>query len=513
MLEVTAVNRVAIGDIVRRSASRFPEKTAFIQGEEKWTFSEVDDRCNQFAHYLLESGFKKGDTIVTICTNSIESIIMTYGVAKAGLIYVPINPGISFEEKKYILNQVKPKLIIGDEQLLKDQFSVYKEFATTIILNGSFEDFYQLFHEYPSGEPTVQISDRETAQIMFTSGTTGNPKGVMISHLAVYFASLGNIIEMGLKSSDVATLLMPFFHCAQHTFTTSFLNVGATSIIFKGFDPEGLLKTIEDKKVTWMFMLPMMYKGVLYHPNFKNYNISSLSTCMYAMAPMDRTTLEKLIKDFDADFALGTGQTEMYPSTLMFKPEEQLRRFGSYWGVSSIINDTAVMDEVGTILPKGQVGEIVHRGPNVMNGYLENEGETKVSREFDWHHTGDFGYWDDDGQLVFVDRKKDLIKTGGENVASIKVEQILLMHEKVSNAVAVGLPHSRWGEAVTAFIVPKENTQITEGELLEHCKEHLGKFQVPKSIVLVDQLPMTTTGKIQKHLLRTKFQDLYSSVL
>lgn len=510
MVEITAVNRIAIGDIVRRSASRYPEKTAFIQGDEKWTYREVDEMCNQFAQFLLENGLKKGDTIATICTNSLDSIIVTYGIAKAGLIWVPINPGISFEEKKYILNQVKAKLIIGDKRLLVGHLDVYKEFARTIQLTGSYEEFHQLFKEYPMEEPTVDIMDRDTAQIMYTSGTTGNPKGVMISHLAVYIASLGNIIEMGLKTSDVATVLMPSFHCAQHTFTTSFLNIGATSVIFNGFDAEGLLKSVQDKKITWMFMLPMMYRGVLYHPNFKNYDISSLRSCMYAMAPMDRPTLEKLIKAFDADFALGTGQTEMYPSTLMFKPEEQLRRSGSYWGVSSIINDTAVMDEEGNILPKGKVGEIVHRGPNVMNGYFQGDEETKASREHDWHHTGDLGYWDEDGQLLFVDRKKDLIKTGGENVASIRVEQVLLMHEKVGNAVAIGLPHSHWVEAVTAFIVPKENTQVTEGELLEHCKVHLGKFQVPKSVVLVEELPMTTTGKIQKHVLRTKFQNLYT---
>lgn len=510
MVEITAVNRIAIGDIVRRSASRYPEKTAFIQGDLKWTYREVDEMCNQFAQFLLENGLKKGDTIATICTNSLDSIIVTYGIAKAGLIWVPINPGISFEEKKYILNQVKAKLIIGDKRLLVGHLDVYKEFARTIQLAGSYEEFYQLFKEYPMEEPMVDIMDRDPAQIMYTSGTTGNPKGVMISHLAVYIASLGNIIEMGLKASDVATVLMPSFHCAQHTFTTSFLNIGATSVIFNGFDAEGLLKSVQDKKITWMFMLPMMYRGVLYHPNFKNYDISSLRSCMYAMAPMDRPTLEKLIKAFDADFALGTGQTEMYPSTLMFKPEEQLRRSGSYWGVSSIINDTAVMDEEGNILPKGKVGEIVHRGPNVMNGYFQGDEETKASREHDWHHTGDLGYWDEDGQLLFVDRKKDLIKTGGENVASIRVEQVLLMHEKVGNAVAIGLPHSHWVEAVTAFIVPKENTHVTEGELLEHCKEHLGKFQVPKSVVLVEELPMTTTGKIQKHVLRTKFQNLYT---
>ncbi|MFD3447095.1 AMP-binding protein [Microbacteriaceae bacterium 4G12] len=512
MYDISVVNRVAIGDILRRSASRYPEKTAFIQGNQKWTFAEVDTMCNQFAHFLLNSGMKKGDTIATICTNSMEFIVTIYGIAKAGFIWVPINPGISFPEKMYILRQVDAKLIIGDEMLVKDKLSEYQSCARTIMLDGDFEKFYSLFHEQEMAEPLVEIKDRDVAQIMFTSGTTGNPKGVLISHLSVYLTSLGGIIEMELGVNDVTTAVMPIFHCAQHSLITSSLNIGATTVIIKGFNPEEVMKTIEKQKITWMFMLPMMYRAILYHPNRKNYDLSSLSTCMYAMAPMDQTTLKTLIQELNAKFTLGTGQTEIYPATMIFKPEQQLQRFGSYWGVSSLINDTAIMDDEGNILPKGQVGEIVHRGPNVMIGYFNNEEETAMSREFHWHHTGDLGYWDEDGQLIFVDRKKDLIKTGGENVASIKVEQVLLMHEKVENAVAIGLPHEHWIEAVTAFIVPKPNVTLTEEEVLAHCKQHLGKIQIPKSIVFVEQLPATTTGKIQKHILRKEYQNFYVKV-
>jgi long-chain acyl-CoA synthetase len=510
MYDVFIVNRVAIGDILRRSASRYPDKTAFVQQDQRWTFREFDHLCNQFANFLLSSGLKKGDTIATICTNSFEFAVTIYGIAKAGLIWVPINPGVSFDEKKYIFHQVNPKLIIGDRILLQGQLEEYKTFARVIMLDGEFETFYSLFKDQPIEEPSTDIYDRDVAQIMFTSGTTGNPKGVLISHLAVYIASLGNIIELNLKPYDVATVLMPLFHCAQHTMTTSFLHIGATSVIFNKFDPEELMQKIEKEKITWTFMLPMMYKAILHHPKRKDYNLSSLCTCLYAMAPMDRATLEKLIKELDANFALGTGQTEIYPATMMFKPEEQLRRFGSYWGVSSLINDTAVMDEEGNILPKGQIGEIVHRGPNVMIGYLNNEQATQESRKFGWHHTGDLGYWDEDGQLVFVDRKKDIIKTGGENVASIKVEQVLLMHDKVANAVVVGLPHERWTEAVTAFVVPKPDVEISEEEIVAHCKQHLGTFQVPKSVIFLEQLPMTTTGKIQKHVLRKQYHNFYS---
>ncbi|PWA12807.1 AMP-dependent synthetase [Pueribacillus theae] len=517
MNEISVINRIAIGDILRRSAGRYPNKIALVEQDKQLTFKELDEISNQFANYLMSSGLKKGDRIATISTNSLEYVILSFGIAKAGLVWVPLNPGISLDEKRYILNQIDPKLLIGDAGLVKGIINELSEFCTNFLFIGSDvgesgNTFWSVIKGQEKIEPSVYIEDRDIAQIMYTSGTTGNPKGVMISHVAVYIASLGNIIEYESKPTDVVLMMMPYFHCAQHTFTTSALNIGAKTVIIKGFEPELLMKTINDEKITNMFGLPMMYRMLLDHPNRSKYDLSSLQKCTYAMAPMDRPTLERCINELNADFSLGTGQTEMYPATMMFKPDQQLQRFGSYWGVSSLINDTVILDDEGNIVPNGQIGEIVHRGPNVMSGYFMNEEATNESREYGWHHTGDLGYWDPDGQLVFVDRKKDVIKTGGENVASIKVEEAILSHGKVANAVAVGLPHEHWSEAVTAFVVPQPGESINEEEIIEHSKKHLGSFQVPKSVIILEELPMTTTGKIQKHILRNQYKDHYTQV-
>jgi long-chain acyl-CoA synthetase len=205
---------------------------------------------------------------------------------------------------------------------------------------------------------------------------------------------------------------------------------------------------------------------------------------------------------------LASGQTEMYPLTVYFRPEEQLKRIGPYWGAPSILDDTAVMDDNGRLLGEGEIGEIVHRGPNVMEGYYKNPEATAEARAFGWHHTGDLGMWDK-GLLVFKDRKKDMIKTGGENVPSVKVESTLLRHPAVANVATVGLPHEYWTEAVTAFVVLKPEQSVSEGELLAFCKQHLAGFETPKVVRIVDALPMTATGKIQKHVLRHEYQDLY----
>jgi len=249
---------------------------------------------------------------------------------------------------------------------------------------------------------------------------------------------------------------------------------------------------------------------MLDHPSRPLRNLSSLRLCFYAMAPMAENLLRRLIEAFCPNFTLGSGQTEMYPMTVMFRPEEQLRRFGPYWGTTSILNDTAIMDDNGRLLGPGEVGEIVHRGPNVMEGYYKNPEATAEARAFGWHHTGDLGIWDK-GLLMFKDRKKDMIKTGGENVPSIKVESVLLRHAAVGNAAAVGLPHARWIEAITAFVVLKPGASADEAELIRHCKEHLGGFEVPKAIRVLDALPMTATGKVQKHPLREQYRELYTA--
>ncbi len=510
MYEPSIVNRIAIGDIIRRSANKFPNKVGFVEGDKRLTFKEADEMSNQFSNYLLDKGFKKGDTIGTICGNSIEFIIIMYGIAKAGLIWVPVNPGINNEDKKYILNKVKAKLIIGNDTFIQADSSLYENIGEIISIDGTLKNFQSLFMDQSKVEPEISIQDNDISQIMFTSGTTGKPKGVLISHKSVYISSLSNIIETSINTNYVGSVVLPLFHCAQHSIATSFIHIGAKNVIFNSFEPESFMATIEKEQVNFTAALPMMYRALLHHPSRKKYDLSSLKLCLYAMAPMDRTTLETLIKEFNADFILGTGQTEMYPATMTFKPEEQLRRFGSYWGVSSILNDTAIMDGEGNLLEINQVGEIVHRGPNVMHGYLENEEETKQSRRFGWHHTGDIGYWDEDRQLVFVDRKKDIIKTGGENVASIKVEQVLLNHEKVANAVAIGIPHEHWHEAVTAVIVKHPKVELTQEEVINYCKEHLSGFEIPKAVVFVEELPMTTTGKIQKNILRTEYEDYYT---
>ncbi len=345
---------------------------------------------------------------------------------------------------------------------------------------------------------------------MYTSGTTGKQKGVMHSHASVLSALFSNAVESESRlGADVWSGVLPLFHVGGYSNLLTALLTGAAMLTQRGFDPVAMLDAIERHRVTMMVGLPMMYAAMVDHPSRPARDLSSLRLCRYAMAPMSKTMLLKLLDEFCPNFTLASGQTEVFPSATMFETHQQRQRFGAYWGVATLVNDVAVMSEDGRLLGPGETGEIVFRGPNVMLGYYRDPEATAAAQRFGWHHTGDLGMFDEDGQLLFLDRLKDMIKTGGENVPSIKVEEVLLRHPAVHNVAVVGLPHDRWGEAITAFVKLKPGAQASKDELIAHCKAHLGGFEVPKDVVVLPALPMTTTGKVQKFELRREHLDHY----
>lgn len=510
------ISRVFIGDFLRRSALREPSKTAVIDGATRLSYEDLNKNASRCANALLAAGLRRGDRVITLCNNSLDFAVAMFGIHRAGMIWVPINTGLSIDDVRYIFEHSEARFVLVDSVLFsgKELRALLDSLPVCgLVIEGSGSSAYHSFTEalrsQPDREPEVDINDRDVAQIMYTSGTTGRPKGVMQSHLSVVMSALANAVELGITRHDVTNCMMPLFHCAQHTFLCTFLAAGATIVVQRGFDAEALLGAIENERISFVFALPLMYQAMLDHPSRSSRDLSSLRLCFYAMAPMAETLLRRLIAEVCPQFTLGSGQTEMYPMTVMFRPDDQLRYFGSYWGIGSVLNDVAIMDEDGRLLPPGQVGEIVHRGPNVMEGYYKNPEATAEVRTFNWHHTGDLGMIDN-GQLLFKDRKKDMIKTGGENVPSVKVESTLLRHPAVANAVAVGLPHPRWIEAVTVFVVLKRGIKADENELIQHCKQYLGGFEVPKAVRFLDALPMTTTGKVQKHPLRERYRDLFT---
>jgi long-chain acyl-CoA synthetase len=516
-LEENLLNRIALGDTLHRSARKFGERTALIEGAQRMTYAQLDAATNQFAHHLLASGLEAGDKVAMICNNSIQFLIAAYGILKAGLVWVPVNTMLAAGDMRFILEHAEAAMVVIDDQLyanpaLREALDQLQLPVRLCELAGPADySVMQSLRDMPAMLPQVIIDERDLAMIVYTSGTTGRPKGAMHSHRSVHAALVSNIANMGIQASDVFSGILPLFHCAQFALAASALTAGAGMALQRGFDPTVLLDTLARDRVTVMVGLPLMYGALLAHPQRAQRNLSSLRLCVYAMAPMAQPLLRRLIEEVCPNFALGSGQTEIFPMTMYFAPDEQLRRFGNYWGQPCFVNELAIMDADGTLLERGQVGEIVHRGPNVMLGYYKDPAATAQARRFGWHHTGDLGMIDADGQLLFKDRIKDMIKTGGENVASVKVEEVLLRHPAVANAAVVGVPHPQWGEGIAAFVVLKAGAECDGATLQRHCREHLAGFEVPKYVGLIAQMPTTSTGKIQKHVLRGANQELFSS--
>lgn len=396
------LSRVAIGDFLRRAARRDPARIALVDGATRVSYGALNDRVSAAANALLAAGLQPGERVATLCNNSADFVTAFFGIHRAGLIWVPINTGLSLDDVRYILDHAQAGCVLVDEALLAraglrellDAAALRSRFVVEGRANGGYADFAAALEAQSTREPEIEIHDRDIAQIMYTSGTTGRPKGVMQCHMAVVMAALANAVELGLYRDDTANAMLPLFHCAQHVLLCTSLMAGATTILMRGFDPAQMLEAIERERITRLFALPLMYQAMLEHPSLAQRDLSSLRTCLYAMAPMAESLLRKLIQSFCQNFMLASGQTEMYPLTVAFRPEEQLRRFGSYRGVSSVLNDTAIMDDDGRLLGRGEVGEIVHRGPNVMQGYYRDPEATARARAFDWHHTGDLGLWD-----------------------------------------------------------------------------------------------------------------------
>ncbi|MFT4921256.1 MAG: long-chain acyl-CoA synthetase [Haloarculaceae archaeon] len=512
------IARMVGGDIARRAANRTPQKPAFIAPEqdEEVTFEAFNRRVNRAAHAFQAEGLENGDRLAFVGGNSIQFLTAYFGALKSGILFTPINPEITAEDIGYELDHSEADALLVDDVLYPKVEPLVAERDIDVLATITVGDedspvpsFHERIDDQDPTEPVVEIHDEDIAQIMYTSGTTARPKGVLLSHKAITTGSINVSASTDLTRNDVMSCVMPLFHCAQLTMVKGAMHVSATTVVRRSFDPDGFLEDVEQRDLTWSFMLPAMYNGLLARPDIEDRDLSALRYCLYAMAPIGNETVAQATETFDADFALGSGQTEAYPPTCVYHPEWQLEKEGNYWGNAAATTDVAIMGEDGDLLDRGEVGEIVYRGPNVMDGYLKNEEATEEAFAHGWFHSGDMGFFDEDGLLKFVDRKKDLIKSGGENVSTQKVESTLLDHPAVEELAVVGIPHERWGEAVTAFVRPAESADADAEDIREYAREHLAGFESPKAVEFVEELPKTATGKIQKFQLAEREAEYY----
>jgi len=523
--ERNLINRVAMGDVFRRKAAVTPNLDALVEYRDNkrlsYTHLELNNALNKVDNILRSLDVKPGDKVALASPNSIEFALITYGCMKAGVVVVPLNYLQGRADIVFTLNHCEAKALFIEDSLIekfdqcKDELTEIQHWISMPVTGNSVPEYCLCLNQLladacDTENDDIVINDRDPLQILYTSGTTSKPKGVETSHLALFVNTLSAAIDLGIKKENVGTCVMPMFHCAQHLISTSILHLSGAIIIFRSFEPETFIETIVKEKVNFIFLLPLMWKALLDVPNIEKYDLSAIKSCMYAMAPFDKPSLLRLKALFNCPFVLGSGQTEMTPITTVFQ-DKWSHKNGNYWGEAIVTTDQAIMDDNGNLLADGEIGEIVWRSPSAMNGYYKDPKATAEVSKFGWHHSGDLGYFDEDHQLMFVDRKKDMIKTGGENVPSVKVERIIMAHAGVAGVTVIGLPHPHWTEAVTAIVIPKDNIEVNEADIIQLCKSELAGYEVPKRVIFVDDITKTATGKFLKAPVREKYANLYEN--
>ncbi|MDB5397926.1 MAG: AMP-dependent synthetase [Rhodospirillales bacterium] len=523
-LHENLIHRINVGDLLTRSAARAPRHMVIVDGDRRITYRAFNEWVNRTAHGLAGLGFARGDALALMSGNSAEFLVTYFACAKLGVVCVPINLFWRHGELAYVLDHAVVRGIVVEAALLEQLGTATEGMGQVeaVIVVGTAAadapdlgavrllDFEALGAGMPVSDPEVIAGDRDAVSYLYTSGTTSSPKGVVTSHTSIYVESLGVAIDTRMTANDRVAAMLPFFHTAQlNAFCTVAVAVGSTIYVQRGFDAPRLLDLIAAEGVSVIFGLPVMYRTLLDLQLGEPRDVSSLRLAVYGMAPMAKAELAKAIEVFDCGFALMFGQTEMSPLSALFRPEHQLSHTGAA-GTPSINVQIAIMDEAGALLPEGESGEIVYRSPQALTGYLHNPEATEEAFRHGWFHSGDVGHFDQDGILWFEDRFKDVIKSGGENVASLEVETAVYASEpSILEAAIVGLPHDRWGEAITAFVIPRPGETIDEAAILAKVRDRLSPFKCPKAVIVVDAFPKTATGKVQKVELRKRFAGFY----
>jgi acyl-CoA synthetase (AMP-forming)/AMP-acid ligase II len=539
-------DRVSVGDFWERVTWSFPDKEALVGREgafaypenERLTYREADELANRVANAMLaREGVEKGDRVLFFCDNTTEAYVTKIAIAKAGLVSAPINPMLAPDVVAHLIERVEPKLAFVDDELWPKCESAFAEagLAPTVtipvcgeVVPGSVS-FAEFVADAPATEPDVEIHGDDIWELIFTSGTTAMPKGAMVSHSYSYLGAYTFALSLtrGLRFEcdlKMVTFLPLIFHIADQIFSFPAWLCGGTLVMGRRYDPDGIARAISDEKVTmWWGGSPAMLEEVTerIERSEGELDASAVTSIVFgwtAIAPELVERIRKLTTP-DVNILEILGQTEAI-SCFRFWPDKWPETFAknapaiNYVGVPNPLLASRLVDEEGNSLEgtTGVPGEAVYRSPVLTAGYYLDEEATREAFRDGWFHSGDVCEYDAEGLRIMVDRSKDMIKSGGENVSTLRVETILRQHPEILKAAVVGLPHERWDEAVTAIVVPAEGGAPDPAEVRAFCRERLAGYESPKDVILAESLPETVGGKVLKYKLRVKHAAHYDGV-
>ena len=509
------------GTILKMMAMQCPDKEGAADKFRTMTFKQWNERSCRLANGLAKLGVKKGDRFAILAYNCVEWMEIYAASSKGGQVTVPIMFRLAPPEMEYVINHSECKALIVQKELvelvnsIRDKLPGIPKENYIFFGDGPTPAGYQSYEGIIAGalpdEPDVVVDGDDTWNIMYTSGTTGKPKGVIRTHEGNVAQYVLNGINMGLKPTDCVMLVMPMCHINSIYYSFTYTYVSAKVFVYNmiSFDPVDLLKTIEKEKITFTSLVPTHYIMMLALPDEikRKIDVSSIRQLLISSAPARKDTKLAIMDYFkNAELWEAYGSTEAGLVTLL-RPEEQFKKLGSIgreiWGTDRI----KIMDENGKELPRGEVGELYARTPHIFKGYWKDPERTKSVFQGEWFSAGDMAYQDEDGYFVLVDRKANMIITGGENVFPSEVENLLGAHPAIKYVAVIGIPHEKWGEAVKAIVTLHQGKSVTDKELIELCKGKIASYKIPKSIDIIkdEEMPMTPTGKILHRILRERY--------
>jgi fatty-acyl-CoA synthase len=516
-----------VTEMMEKARNFYPEKHGVICGERKITYSQFGERVDRVSNALLDLGLKKGDTVAILHRNCHYYLEVYFATMQVGIILCPLNYRLSPRELAFILNDNDAKALIAEghftdkvtktlPQVPHIQEVIWTGEESIEGLKGSvYEDLCaSVSPNHPSG---ISPDEEGVIQLYYTSGTTGRQKGVMLSHRNVYTHALSTIAELHLNDEDVWIHAAPMFHLADAWATWAITWVGATHTFVKEFNARDVLETIQREKVTISNMIPMMLNMLVNYPEVGKYDLSSLRAILSGGASIAPEVVRKTMETFKCDYIQTYGMTETSPYLTMSilkdhlkqLPEEEQFKYKAATGRAVMGISLRVVNEKGDEVKHDgkEVGEIVVKGDAVTRGYWGLPEETEKAIRDGWLYTGDLAVIDGEGYVNIVDRKKDMIVTGGENVYSTEVENVLYMHPAILEVAVVGVPDEKWGEAVKAVVVLKDCHRATEEEIIAFCRENIAHYKAPKSVDFINELPKTGSGKIYKKGLRDNYWE------
>lgn len=508
--------------ILKRAGKLYSNKTAVVDGNVRMTYAQVQKRAWQVYHAIGKTRIASGGRVALLDYNTYRYFEMYFGMALTNKVLLPLNIRLSPSEYTYILNNAEAEMLIFHadfkpviEKIRTDlktvgHFYVAEGGADADWITGTYEALVENAPVDPVASKTEDEND--ILNLYYTSGTTGNPKGVMLTHRNIYANAMTTIIAFKLADSTVWHHIAPLFHLADAFFIWSVTYQGGRHIMQRQFEPDNVLKTIQSEGVTAAMMVPTMINFLLNVPDLDSYDLSSLQWVMVGGAPMSPANAQRMMARLGCQYISGYGLTETCPlltvgnikDTLLHLPEEQKVKYLTRTGLEVPGVDLKVVDTDGREVPwDGQsVGEIIVRGDNVMKGYWKLAEETDKAIRNGYFFTGDLATVDEQGYVLIVDRAKDIIISGGENISSVEIENAIYMHPDVLECAVIAMPDEKWGEVPKAIVVLKPDGTVTEQALKDFCGENLARFKVPKTIEFMKELPKTGSGKILKTELR-----------